>query len=127
MRATHVYHGIKIPGRRSRFSAWWIGDPRGPLSGLAYIVDGERLDAAGRSYPLTAADIAALEHGPWSARIGRRFRSRPLGGPIRAAATPSGRPSGRSLLFESEASQAPGRAPCPETCRAAVLSVDEIA
>ena len=77
MDATHVYHGIKIPGRRSKFSAWWMGDPRGPMSGLAYIVDGERRDAAGRSYPLTAAEIAALEHGPWSARSAAEFRLAP--------------------------------------------------
>jgi hypothetical protein len=44
------------------------------MSGLAYIVDGERRDAAGRSYPLTAAEIAALEHGPWSARSAAEFR-----------------------------------------------------
>ena len=77
MNATHVYHGITIPGRRSRFSAWWSGDPRGSMSGLAYIVDGERRDSAGRSYPLTAAEIAALEHGPWSARSAAEFRLAP--------------------------------------------------
>ena len=77
MNATHVYHGIKITGRRSRFSAWWCGDPRGPMSGLAYIVDGERRDAAGRSYPLTAAEIAALERGPWSARSAASFAIAP--------------------------------------------------
>jgi hypothetical protein len=43
------------------------------MSGLAYIVDGERRDAAGRSYPLTAAEIAALERGPWSARSAASF------------------------------------------------------
>jgi hypothetical protein len=77
MIATHVYHGIKIPGRRSKFSAWWAGDPRGPMSGLAYIVDGERRDAAGRSYPLTAAEIADLEHGPWSAKSAASFALAP--------------------------------------------------
>ena len=71
--ATHVYHGIRIPGRRSRFSAWWCGDPRGPGCSLAYIVDGERIDARGRSYPLRAAEIAALERGPWSARQAAAF------------------------------------------------------
>jgi len=77
MHATHVYHGIKIPGRRSRFSAWWSGDPRGPCSSLAYVVDGERIDGAGRSYPLTAAEIAALERGPWSARSAAQFELAP--------------------------------------------------
>jgi hypothetical protein len=43
------------------------------MSGLACIVDGERRDAAGRSYPLTAAEIAALERGPWSARSAASF------------------------------------------------------
>jgi hypothetical protein len=77
MRATHVYHGIRIPGRRSKFSAWWCGDPRGPLSSLAYVVDGERVDRAGRSYPLTAPEIAALERGPWSARSAADFTLAP--------------------------------------------------
>lgn len=77
MRATHVYYGIRIPGRRSRFSAWWSGDPRGKLSSLAYVVDGERVDAAGRAYPLTAAEIAALERGPWSARSAAAFELAP--------------------------------------------------
>ena len=77
MNATHVYHCIKIHGRRSKFSAWWSGDPRGSMSGLAYIVDGERLDAAGRSYPLKATEIAALERGPWSARSAASFALAP--------------------------------------------------
>jgi hypothetical protein len=47
------------------------------MSGLAYIVDGERIDRAGRSYPLTAAEIAALERGPWSARSAAEFRLAP--------------------------------------------------
>jgi hypothetical protein len=34
-------------------------------------------DAAGRSYPLTAAEIAALEHGPWSARSAAAFELAP--------------------------------------------------
>jgi hypothetical protein len=34
-------------------------------------------DAAGRSYPLTAAEIAALERGPWSARSAAAFELAP--------------------------------------------------
>lgn len=77
MNATHVYYGIKITGRRSKFSVWWKGDPCGPMSGLAYIVDGERIDALGRSYPLTASEIAALERGPWSAKSAAGFAAAP--------------------------------------------------
>lgn len=77
MPATHVYHGITIPGRRSRFSVWWSGDPLGKVSSLAYIVDGERIDRAGRSYPLTDAERAALLRGPWSARSLATFASDP--------------------------------------------------
>jgi hypothetical protein len=77
MRATHVYHGITLPGRRSRYSVWWSGDPRGAAGSLAVIVDGERIDRAGRSYPLTAAETAALLRGPWSARSLARFANAP--------------------------------------------------
>jgi hypothetical protein len=67
----------RSPGAGPAFLRGGPGDPRGPMSGLAYIVDGERRDAAGRSYPLTAAEIAALEHGPWSARSAAAFELAP--------------------------------------------------
>jgi hypothetical protein len=67
-RATHVAHGIRITGRKSKYSAWFCGDPTGRLSSLATIIDGERIDSRGRSYPLTAAEEEAILHGPWTAR-----------------------------------------------------------
>ena len=67
-KATHVFHGVRLPGRVSRFSVWFNGDPTGPTGSLATYVDGERLDRLGRSYPLTNAEIDALFDGPWSAR-----------------------------------------------------------
>jgi hypothetical protein len=67
MNATHYFHGVKIPGRVSRYSVWFKGDPRGDTSSLSVVVDGERFDRAGRCYPLTAAEIDALTNGPWSA------------------------------------------------------------
>ena len=67
MKATHYFHGVKIPGKRSRYSVWFNGDPRGDTGSLSVVVDGERFDRAGRCYPLTAAEIDALTNGPWSA------------------------------------------------------------
>lgn len=51
MTATHFFHKITIPGRTSRYSAWFKGDPH--ASRLAVLVDAERIDARGRSYPVT--------------------------------------------------------------------------
>ena len=67
MSSTHYFHGVKIPGKRSRYSVAFNGDPRGDMSGLSFVVDGKRIDRAGRCYPLTDADIDALTTGPWSA------------------------------------------------------------
>lgn len=67
MNATHYFHGVKIPGKVSRYSVWFNGDPLGNMGSLSVVVDGERFDRVGRCYPLTAADIDALTTGPWSA------------------------------------------------------------
>jgi hypothetical protein len=67
MRPTHYFHYIKLPGRSSKYSAWFSGDPLGADNSLAVLVDGERIDRAGRSYPLTESERSALIKGPWSA------------------------------------------------------------
>ena len=48
MNATHYFHGVKIPGKRSRYSVWFNGDPRGDTGSLSVVVDGERFDRVGR-------------------------------------------------------------------------------
>lgn len=73
MNATHFFHGVTIPGRVSKYSVWFNGDPMGSTGSLAVIVDGERIDRAGRSYPLTPRDVDALTRGPWSARQSGTF------------------------------------------------------
>lgn len=64
MTATHVYHKIKFNGKRSKYSAWFNGDPlKDPL---AYVIDCERIDVLGRSFPCTEAEREALLNGSWS-------------------------------------------------------------
>lgn len=67
MNATHYFDGVKIPGKRSRYSVWFNGDPRGDTGSLSVLMDGVRFDRLGRGYPLTDAEIDALTTGPWSA------------------------------------------------------------
>lgn len=69
--ATDVFHKITLPNRKSRYSAWFKGNPI--TDPLAYIVDCERIDAARRSYPCTQAEEDALIRGAWSARIHSKF------------------------------------------------------
>lgn len=69
--ATDVFHKITLPNRKSRYSAWFRGDPT--MDPLAYIVDCERIDSAGRSYPCTQAEEDALLKLGWSARIHSKF------------------------------------------------------
>jgi hypothetical protein len=66
-RATHYAHKIKIPGYASKFSAWFSGDPFGSTSSLAVLIDAERIDSRGRSYPASPAVRAILTRGGWSA------------------------------------------------------------
>jgi hypothetical protein len=66
MNPTHYFHKITLPGRASRYSAWFNGDPMGTGSSPAVLIDGERIDRAGRVYPLTDSERAML-CGPWSA------------------------------------------------------------
>lgn len=65
MAATHYFHKITIPGRASRYSAWFEGDPH--ASRLATLVDAERIDARGRSYRVTPLEEAMLMVGEFTA------------------------------------------------------------
>ena len=68
---TDVFHKITLSGRKSKYSAWFSGDPiRDPL---AYIVDCERIDAADRSFPCSLIEQDELERGQWSALIHSKF------------------------------------------------------
>ena len=59
-RPAEVFHKIALPGRASRYSAWFDGS--------GFLVDCERIDRRGRSYSCTAAEQAALTRGGWSAK-----------------------------------------------------------
>jgi hypothetical protein len=61
----YVVHKIRLAGRASRFSAWFSADPFGPGASLASVIDAERIDARGVSYPATDAERRQLAHGPW--------------------------------------------------------------
>ena len=66
MNATHVCHKIKIQGRKSKYSAWFCADPIcGFDSGLTVLVDCERIDAMGRSFPCTETEQKILSQGGW--------------------------------------------------------------
>lgn len=73
--ATHYFHKITIPDSRCKFSAWFNGDPMGTTSSLAVLVDAERIDARGRSYPVTERQREILQTGPWSARQSGTFNT----------------------------------------------------
>ena len=63
--ASEVYHGIRLPGRKSRYSAWF--DQSG------FLVDCERIDSRNRCFPCRAQEIAALQRGGWSAKQRAKF------------------------------------------------------
>jgi len=67
MTATHFAHKIRIPGHKSKFSAWFKGDPFGPSASLVALVDAVRIDSKGRSYPISDNVRAILVRGGWSA------------------------------------------------------------
>lgn len=71
--ATHYFHKITLPGRSSKYSAWFNGDPMGDMSSLACLIDCDRIDRLGRSFPCTPSEVTALERGPWSARQSGTF------------------------------------------------------
>lgn len=70
-----VFHGVTLPGRRSTYSLWFSDDPCLPAGSLAYLIDGERIDRAGRSYPLTRSEKLAAMSGPWTARHQATFNN----------------------------------------------------
>jgi len=75
MRATHYFHKIKIHGRASKYSAWFNGDPMGDCGSLAVLVDCERIDARGRSFPCTTIERDILANrGGWYARQWGTFK-----------------------------------------------------
>ena len=66
-RVSDVYHKITLPGRASRYSAWFDGS--------GFLVDCERIDRRGRVFPCRPAEIADLQRGGWSARQHARFNA----------------------------------------------------
>ena len=64
MDATHYFHEVYFPGRSSKYSLYFHGNPQ--VDSLAYLVDGERTDRLGRSYPLTEKECNDANKGPWS-------------------------------------------------------------
>lgn len=60
MPAKEVYHKITLPGRKSKYSAWF--DQSG------FLIDCERIDNLGRSFPCTKAEMEHLQRGGWSAK-----------------------------------------------------------
>lgn len=73
MTATHYFHNITMAGSSCKFSAWFKGDPMGATGSLAVLVDAERIDARGRSLPVTDVQRAVLTSGAWSARQSGTF------------------------------------------------------
>jgi hypothetical protein len=63
--AKEVYHGIRLAGRKSRYSAWF--DQSG------FVLDCERIDARNRCYPCNAQELAAIQCGGWSAKQRSKF------------------------------------------------------
>lgn len=63
--ASDVYHGIRLHGRKSRYSAWF--DQSG------FLLDCERIDARNRCYPCKAQEIADIQRGGWAARQRAKF------------------------------------------------------
>ena len=67
-KATHYFHKITIDGRASKFSAWFNGDPMSRYPSLVCLIDCERIDAIGRSFPCTDKEKQILQNGAWSAK-----------------------------------------------------------
>jgi hypothetical protein len=61
---TYAFHKVYFPNRVSKYSLYFIGNPM--LDSLACLVDGERIDKAGRSYPLTEKERIDANKGLWS-------------------------------------------------------------
>jgi hypothetical protein len=63
----YVVHKIRLAGRASRYSAWFKENPLGRYTSMQVVLDAERIDRRGRSYPVTDAELSLLCYGPWSA------------------------------------------------------------
>lgn len=55
-----VYHKITIPGRKSRYSAWF--------DFTGFLLDAERIDSRNRVYPATPNEREHLRKGGWHAK-----------------------------------------------------------
>ncbi len=77
MQATHVYHKIQMNGRKSKYSAWFKGDPiRSHDRSLCILVDCERIDTLGRSFNCTRLEREELLFGSWSSSQWHKFKSK---------------------------------------------------
>ena len=75
MNATHVYHKIMMNGRKSKYSAWFCGDPKsGANRTLSILVDCERIDSLGRSFPCTDSEQDTLRNGSWFSSQWHKFK-----------------------------------------------------
>ena len=61
----YVVHKIRLAGRASRYSAWFSADPFRYFASRCVVLDAERLDARGRSYRVTDAELRLLAFGAW--------------------------------------------------------------
>jgi len=75
--ATHYIHGVGLPGRSSKYSAYFETVPHWSNDvgcSLTRIVDAERIDRLGRSMPCTEAEMADLWHRRWGAEPYSTYR-----------------------------------------------------
>ena len=76
MNATHVYHKIKMPNKKSKYSAWFYADAIcGIDSHLSILVDCQRIDRLGRCFPCTKAEEETLIRGGWSSTQWHEFET----------------------------------------------------
>lgn len=68
--ASHYLHGIRLDGRKSKYSAYFQTVTRDskPECSLTYLDDCERIDAKGRSFRCTEKERDALWHYRHQAR-----------------------------------------------------------
>lgn len=59
--ATHYLHGVRMGNNKSKYSVWYRAD-MGHLNALTIIVDAERIDKLGRSFPCTEKEKEELMH-----------------------------------------------------------------
>jgi hypothetical protein len=74
--ATHYFHKVYFPSRVSKYSLYFNGNPQGDCT--AYLVDGERIDRLGRSYPLTDKEWYDANKGPWSSYQSGSYNTKEL-------------------------------------------------